>query len=114
MLCIEMPKEAKKIIDNFVTYCNNGEIEEAYNLLSEECKEELFPDLETFKNNYHSKIFTDYKMYNLMAWINSDNCFTYKVEITEDILTTGGASELNIEDYYTIVKNNNEYKLNII
>ena len=29
-------------IKEFFNYCNSGKIQEAYNLLSEECKEELF------------------------------------------------------------------------
>ena len=29
------------VIDKFVEYCNNGQIEEAYNLISDGCKNEL-------------------------------------------------------------------------
>ena len=31
-----------KTIDEFVEYCNNGQIEQAYNLLSDDCKKEIY------------------------------------------------------------------------
>lgn len=102
-----------QIIDSFIKYCNNGEIDEAYNLLSDDCKRVVFPTVEEFKNKYYNKIFETYRIYNLTAWISNNGYITYRVEILEDILSTGNTSEINIEDYYTIVKQNNEYKLNI-
>ena len=45
-------KEHSNIIENFINYCNNGDVQNAYNLLSNDCKEEMFPTLEYFKNNY--------------------------------------------------------------
>lgn len=31
-------KNTVKLIDNFATYCNNGDIDSAYNLISSDCK----------------------------------------------------------------------------
>lgn len=107
-------KSINETIGNFVKYCNNGEIENAYNLLSNDCKKELFPTQEIFENNYCKNIFTEYRIYDAQAWILEDNLYTYKISITEDILATGGSkSELAIEDYFTIVSENNIEKLNI-
>ena len=39
--------------------------------------------------------------------------YTYRMDFTEDMLATGNPAKTSIIDYYTIVKNNNEYKLNI-
>lgn len=35
-------------IDSFVEYCNSGNIEEAYNMLSDECKDEMYPRTRRF------------------------------------------------------------------
>lgn len=39
--------------------------------------------------------------------------YTYRIDFTEDMLATGKPAQTSIIDYYTIVKNNDEYKLNI-
>lgn len=101
------------IIDNFINYCNDKQIESAYLLLSSQCKEELYPDLETFKSNYFDRIFTGYKDHNIKAWISYSNTNTYRVELRDDILASGKISESFIEEYYTIVYENGTYKLNI-
>ena len=47
------------IIKEFVENCNNQKIEEAYNMLTDECKEVLYPDIETFENNYYNNLFKE-------------------------------------------------------
>ncbi len=105
-------KEQSNIIDNFINYCNNGDVQNAYNLLSNDCKKEMFPKLEDFRNNYYDKVFNSKKSYSIQNWSNS----TYKVRIKKinNMLATGkvGNNEA-IEDYYTVVYRDNEYKLNI-
>jgi len=39
--------------------------------------------------------------------------YTYRIDFTEDMLATGKPAQTSIIDYYTVVKNNDEYKLNI-
>lgn len=105
-------EQATKIMDEFIKYCNSKEIEKAYNLLTEECKKEQFlNNIENFKKDYIEKIFTNTKTYNMQSWINGENP-TYKVRITDDILATGEAGEI-VEDYVTIVKKDNNYKINL-
>lgn len=106
-------KEQFNIINNFIDYCNNSQIENAYFLLSSNCKEELYPDLATFKSNYFDRIFVGYKDYNVKAWIVDNKSNTYRIELRDDILASGKVSENFIEEYYTIVKENGGYKLNI-
>lgn len=104
-----------KIIEEFINYCNNKEIEKAYNILTDECKEEIFDNnIQNFKQNYVDKIFTTKKMCSMQSWINSYR-YTYKVKILDDMLSTGiiSSSENSIEDYYTIVEKKDGYKLNI-
>lgn len=105
-----------KVIEEFIGYCNNKEIEKAYGLLSEECQEEVFSsNIQYFKKNYVDKIFQTKKMYEMQAWVNGYQTQTYKVKIMEDILSTGKitSSKNNIEDYYTLVTKGDVTKINL-
>lgn len=99
------------IIDKFIKNCNEGNIENAYDLLTEECKEEIFPNLESFRDKYYNNVFNTYKTYTIQNWSGN----TYKLKITEDALTTGkvGANSSYLQEYITVVKKDSEYKLNI-
>lgn len=97
------------IIDKFMKSCIEGKVEEAYELLTDECKEKNFLTLEKFKTNYYQKNFNSPKTYSVQNW----NGNTYKVMIIDDALVTGKvSSETYIQDYITISDSNNE-KLNI-
>lgn len=106
-------EETFNVIDEFISYCNSGNPEEAYKLISNECKEKLYPTLDDFINNYYNKIFENKKTYNIQLWITNGNYYTYKVILKENILASGNVNSESIEDYYTIVKEDNIYKLNI-
>ena len=99
------------VINEFLNYCNKGNIESAYELLTNECKEEMFPTIESFKNIYYKNIFNEEsKSYTIENWVGD----VYQVSITGDILSTGKIDSVNSkQDYMTIVKNDNQYKLNI-
>lgn len=99
------------VIDTFIKYCNSGQVESAYQLLTDECKEEVFPSLDSFKNKYYNNVFKIYKTYSIQNWIGN----TYKLKITEDALTTGKVSSNSsyLQEYVTVVEKNSEYKLNI-
>lgn len=103
------------IIETFIGYCNNKQIEKAYALLTDECKKEVFADSITyFQKNYVDKIFTTKKMYSIQAWVNS-YVDTYKVRIVDDMLSTGKVTDSSnvVEDYFTIVEQEDGFKLNI-
>ncbi len=100
-----------KTIDEFVEYCNNGQIEQAYNLLSDDCKKEIYSSQELFQNIYYNPLFSNGKKNVTMENWFSD---TYKVDFNEDFLATGKYTKENTkQDYITIVKQNDDYKLNI-
>lgn len=101
-----------EILDKFVEFCNNNQIEEAYNLLSEECKKEMYDQIDDFQNNYYNKIFNGKrKNISVENWIGN----IYKVKFLEDALSTGIYNkESGIQDYITIVEDNEDkIKLNI-
>lgn len=112
-----VPKEYEddfnSLIDNFLKACQQGKVQEAYTYLSKECKEVLYPDITDFQKGYYNYNFGDDKTYSFQSW-STGTRYIYKIKIMDNILATGiDTSERYIEDYVTIVKQNNEYKLNI-
>ena len=110
-----LPSSAKdkvKVIDKFIEYCNSGKIEEAYNLITDDCKKKHYPDLNDFNKTYYTQVFGNkQRNVSITNWIGD----TYKIDLKQDILATGRISETdNFQDYYTVVKtDDNNYKLNI-
>lgn len=88
------------IIKTFLDNCVNGDIEAAYDIISNDCKNALYPSINDFIDGYYNMNFKDKKIsYNYQAW--SDK--TYKIEFRENILATGMYSDSAYkEDYYTI------------
>ena len=111
----EEADENSIVIKQFVDYCNNHLYENAYALLSQECKEELFEDIDIFTNDYVDEIFDLSKSYTLELWFSSSQGFTYRIlYINDNILSSGTVDDnSNKEDYITIVEENGEKKLNI-
>ena len=98
-------KDNKNIIDTFVDYCNNGKTEDAYNILTDECKQMNYPVLQNFIDNYYKRIFTGTKTCDMQSWVNDGNFSTYKVTFMGDMMSTGKVDNGNgINDYITIVK----------
>lgn len=104
-------EKVNKIIEEFVKLCNDKNIEGAYNLISDECKEELYPNLESFKEQYYEPLFKNEKRtYTIENWMED----TYVVKFTRDLLATGkSAKDFSYQDYITIVEEDNKIKLNI-
>ncbi len=101
------------LIEKFLNDCINQEVDKAYDALSTQCKKELYPTLEQFKNTYWMRNFSTKKTYTFQSW-NSLKINTYIIKLYEDNLSTGNIGESEyIEDYYTIVKENGTNKINI-
>lgn len=108
----EKYQEDSKIVKEFVEYCNNGKTEEAYNLLTDGCKQNLYPTLEDFKQKYCDKYFNTKKEYSLQSWIKKGNNVTYQMRIMEDIISSGQyQSGGTYQDYITVLEE--EKKVNI-
>lgn len=103
---------AMETIEQFVKICNEQKVEEAYNLLSDECKEEVYHSIDSFRNNYYNKIFNGKKKnISVENWAGN----IYKVTFENDALSTGVyTQEGTIQDYITVLAlENNEFRLNI-
>lgn len=107
-------KKEENLVKTFVDYCNNKKIEDAYNLLTDECKEKIYPNVETFKKNYYDTIFTQNRECNLQSWVSEGDYNTYKVTFIQDIMATGNYDDVKkFEDYITIVTKDSEQKINV-
>lgn len=105
-------KNQVTVIDEFVSYCNSGKIQEAYNLLSNECKEEMYPNIKIFQEAYYQPVFgSGKKNASIENWIGD----IYKVDFGEDYLATGKyTKDGTLQDYITIATDSDgKSKLNI-
>lgn len=110
---IEVTQENKNLIDEFVKYCNEKEITNAYNLLTDECKKILFSTEQEFIDYYYSIIFTETKLVNIENFKNSSSTYTYVVQYYNDVLADGKISDSDIyKDYITIDKRTNKININ--
>lgn len=104
-------KEKTEIIQQFVTYCNNKNVVEAYSLLSKDCKNEIYKTQEDFEKNYINNIFKSGipKIAKVENWIDN----IYKVDFVEDIMSTGIINGESVQDYITLVTEDDVPKMNI-
>ena len=97
-------------INKFMEYCNNQDFENAYNMITEECKKQMYNSLDIFKQSYYKNVFNgEKKNFTIENWVKD----TYRVNITGDVLATGNVDEYSKQDYITVKQVNGEYKLNI-
>ena len=103
------------IIGQFIEYCNAGDFQSAYALLTDDCKEEVFNSLDAFITNYANVVFNTRKAYQLELWYNNVNTYTYRILYIEDNILQTGTVETsnNIEDYITVEVGIDTTKLNI-
>lgn len=99
----------KEKVEEFVKLCNEGKSDRAYDMLSKECKEIMYYDYDSFYKNYCKNNFASNKSYSIQSWSNN----IFKVDIQDDLLSTGGKITNNIQDFVSVVLEENEYKLNI-
>ena len=100
------------IIDKFINYCNEGQIQNAYDLISNDCKKVLFPSIEVFKLNYFQKVFTQKRSYKSEESMYGKPL--YKVTYYADLLSNGGYNqEGNLQDYIMLVQQDGKNKISL-
>lgn len=101
---------ATTVINEFISFCNQQDLEKAYNLLTNECKEQMYTSLDIFRQAYYNDVFNgEKKIFTIENWIDD----TYKVNITGDLLATGKNDGYAKQDYITVKEENDQCKLNI-
>ena len=104
-------KENYKLITELVDFCNN-EAQQAYDLLTEECKENLYPNIEEFNKNYINVVFKEKKEVDIQSWIENGKKYTYLVKFYGDSITTGNVEDKKYEDYITIDEEKQKININ--
>ena len=105
--------EIQKVMNEFISYCNNKEIDKAYEYITDDCKNAMYTTKEMFESNYIKLNFLTYKEASLQAWSEDSNKIIYIVRLSEDMLSSGKVGNV-IEEYYTFIKQEDgTYKINI-
>ena len=106
-------KSNYELINKFVEYCNNDEVDNAYNMLTDECKENVYSEIDMFNKNYIGTVFKERKTIKLQSWIEDSDYSTYLVNYTGDIISTGNyTGETEYQDYITVDKEQNKLNIN--
>lgn len=110
----EQYEKDSNLVNSFLDLCNEKKIEEAYNIISDECKEEKYPTIEEFKRHYYNNIFDKKRECNLQAWISISDYTVYKVRYANCMLSTGIYDGNDVyQDYITLNRKNNTEKISI-
>lgn len=88
--------EDKNLIENFVSLCKDNKTHEAYKLLSNRCKQELYPTYEEFINNYYYKMFSKKRTIEINY---EKERKLYKITFYTDILESGGLKNGIVDNY---------------
>ena len=100
-------------MSSFVNYCNKRKIENAYEMLTEECKKAMFSTIEDFERIYINNIYKVKREYELTELSTDGNKITYLVTLYGDMLATGNTNDTT-QEYYTFVEDDDgNYKLNV-
>lgn len=103
----------EETIASFINYCNKREIQNAYKMLTEECKVAMFPTVEDFERIYINNVYNIERQYEMLKWDSDGDKHVYQIKLYGDILATGNLDGYK-EEYYTFIQNDNgSYKLNI-
>ena len=99
----------------FVNYCNNGDAEKAFNLITDECKTALkYYDANVFKEYYIDLRFAEPQEYSISKVSQDGNNILCKVIFNGDMLATGGSKFTANDEYYTFVRQDDgSYKINV-
>ena len=107
-------KQIEDLVSVYFNYCNNQEYEKAYDLITTDCKNKLYPTLESFKQYVDYVFQGKKKIYNIQNYSIVDNTYIYTIKILDDIMATG-----TTEGYYyyeekiVLTEENGQMKLSI-
>ena len=102
------------LLDQFLTYCTEHNPTAAYNLLSTQCKNLMYPTQESFQSLYYNEKFDGNKSYSFQSWSMDDGNYIYLVQIFDNQLASGQSSNSKyIEDYITITPEEDLLKINV-
>lgn len=88
-----MQRTIEEMIDEYMNYCNNGDFDKAFEMLSKDCREyEFNNDIETYMSYLYTKMPTE-KLYSIQNYssteYNGKEMYIYEIKYTDDLLATG-------------------------
>ena len=95
-------------IKTFMNFCNEKKISTAYSMLSDDCKEVLYPSEDLFEKNYYNVYFQEFRNVSIAEYNKNG---TYQVTFKTDSLSTGSEPKVVNKDYITVDTDN---KLNVL
>ena len=104
------------VMDKFVKYCNQGDYESAYELLSDDCKKNLYTTANIFCNRYMKITFSEYLDYTMVLDKKDENSYSYKVTFKTDAMASGSTNtNIKIRKGYNtfIITETGNVKINI-
>ena len=98
-------EKIKTAMDEYVKHCNNKEYEEAFALITDDCKEYLFDNNIIMFQKYVDSLFKNRKIYNYQNFSNFESYYIYDVTILDDIGATGSTGDFDTyTEKFTFVK----------
>lgn len=82
-------KKINELIKTYITYCNNKDYDNAYNLISTSCKKYVYNDNEENFKSYVDSLFPEERKYYTQNYSNVDGIYAYILTLTDDIESTG-------------------------
>lgn len=82
-------EEVNNTIDTFFNYCNNKDYQNAYNMLTQDCKNYMYNNSVEVFIEYVDSVYTSKKIYHIQNYSNVGNVYIYDVNILDDIMSTG-------------------------
>lgn len=79
----------EEMIEEYVGYCNEGNVESAFDMLSDSCKEYCFDnDIDNFVTYLSTKQIANMK-YAIQDYSNNGDTYIYQIKYSQDLLSTG-------------------------
>jgi len=88
----------EQLIDTYFNYCNGKQYEQAYKMISDNCKQVYYPTIDIFKK-YVDTVFNEDKIYYIQNFSNYDDVYIYRIRILENILKTGLTGKQDLSYY---------------
>lgn len=89
-------EKIENVISQYIEYCNTKQYEKAYAMIRQDCREVVYPTLESFQA-YVDYVFRTPKIYNIQNYSNKNGKYFYRIRILDDILTSGLTGEDSVK-----------------
>ena len=109
-ITVDEALENEDIIRKFVSYCNERKTKEAYSLLSDDCKEVLYPSEEDFINDYFNYYCKEEKEVGIELIKKEDELEVYRIKLYKNSIETGEVDDQPFSDIYSVMKDSSGNK----